>query len=120
MLICDIMTLKVFVSSNIEEFKEERKLLRQEILQDPILGRFVEPYLFEFDAAKSQTADNVFINEVEHCDIYIGLIGSQYGEIYRHDFLQQNTNMTHTFLKKLMPTFLLRMHIIGTKAQTTF
>lgn len=80
------MTLKVFVSSNIEEFKEERKLLHQEILQDPILGRFVEPYLFEFDAAKSQTADNVFINEVEHCDIYIGLIGSQYGDIYRHGF----------------------------------
>ena len=25
-----IMTLKVFVSSNIEEFKEERKLLHQE------------------------------------------------------------------------------------------
>ena len=81
-----IMTLKVFISSNIEEFKEERKLLHQEILQDPILGRFVEPYLFEFDAAKSQTADNVFINEVEHCDIYIGLIGSKYGDIYRHGF----------------------------------
>lgn len=80
------MKLEVFISSNIEEFKEERKHLREEILNDPVLSQFVEPYLFEYDAAKSQSADDVFINEIEFCDIYIGLIGSEYGDIYRKGY----------------------------------
>lgn len=81
-----MMKLEIFISSNIEEFKDERKLLREELLNDPVLNQFVEPYLFEYDAAKPQSADDTFINEIEFCDIYIGLIGSEYGNIYRKGY----------------------------------
>lgn len=41
-------------------------------------------YLYEEDSSKSTSADDVFINEVEHSDVYIGLIGSEYGDSYRN------------------------------------
>ena len=99
------MKLEVFISSNIEEFKEERKLLRDELLNDPILNKFIEPYLFEYDGAKSQSADEVFINEVEYCDIYIGLIGSQYGDIYRHGYSATEYEYD-TYMKKHADAYL--------------
>lgn len=80
------MKLQVFISSNIEEFRQERKLIKEEILKDPVFKDLFDIYLFEEEAAKSNTADSVFINEIEFSDIYIGLIGSQYGEIYKKGF----------------------------------
>lgn len=80
------MKVNVFISSNIGEFSDERKLIKEEISKDPILGEIFEVYLFEEERAKPDSADNRFINEVEYTDIYIGLIGSEYGEIYRKGF----------------------------------
>lgn len=99
------MKLEVFISSNIEEFKEERKLLRDELLNDPVLNKFIEPYLFEYDGTKSQSADEVFINEVEYCDIYIGIIGSQYGDIYRHGYSATEYEYD-TYMKKHADAYL--------------
>ena len=77
------MKLNLFVSSNIHEFSEERKLIKEEISKDPLLGKVFEVYLFEDENSKPDSADNRFLNEVEFTDVYIGLIGHEYGDIYR-------------------------------------
>lgn len=73
---------KVFISSNQSEFEEERKFLFEEISKDPYLNRNVELFVFEADISRAFPANEVFINQVEESDIYIGLIGSNYGDIY--------------------------------------
>lgn len=100
------MKVNVFVSSNIDEFAEERRLIKDEISKYPIFRDIFEVYLFEDEIAKPDSADEVFINEVEYTNIYIGLIGSKYGKIYRKGFSARSMNMIHIFPKKLMHTFL--------------
>lgn len=80
------MKVNVFVSSNMDEFADERKLIKEEISKDSFLKDFFEIYLFEDETAKPDSADKVFINEIEFTDIYIGLIGSKYGDIYRKGY----------------------------------
>ena len=76
------MVLKVFISSIQREFSEERKFLHDELKKDPYFSRNVELFVFEIDGAKTEAANEVFLNEVEEADVYIGLIGKHYGEIY--------------------------------------
>ena len=71
--------LKVFISSVQSEFACERQSLFDYLQSDPLLGLFFDPFLFENLAASDQRADSVYINEVGHCDIYLGLFGTQYG-----------------------------------------
>jgi len=71
--------LKVFISSVQKEFARERQSLFQYLHSDPLLGLFFEPFLFENLPATDQRKDAVYINEVAKCDIYIGLLGSDYG-----------------------------------------
>ncbi|MBK7214328.1 MAG: DUF4062 domain-containing protein, partial [Bacteroidales bacterium] len=70
---------KIFISSVQSEFSEERKALHEYICADPLLGKFFEPFLFELLPAIDQRADKVYLREVEHSDIYLGLFGRNYG-----------------------------------------
>lgn len=70
---------KLFISSVQAEFSEERQELYEYIISDALLGRFFQPFLFEHLPATDTHVDRKYLNEVEHCDIYIGLIGSKYG-----------------------------------------
>jgi predicted HTH transcriptional regulator len=69
----------LFISSVQNEFLEERKLLFEYLISDPLLGKFFEPFLFELLPSIDQTAENYYIREVESCDVYIGLFGKEYG-----------------------------------------
>lgn len=80
------MKVNIFVSSNIDEFAEERKIIKEEIEKDSLFKDIFDVYLFEDENAKSDSADKIFINEAKYADIYLGLIGSQYGEVYRKGF----------------------------------
>ena len=80
------MKVDVFISSNISEFSDERKLIKEEISKDPLFSKIFNVFLFEDEISKPDSADKVFINEVEYTDIYIGLIGCEYGEIYRKGY----------------------------------
>lgn len=71
--------LKVFISSVQKEFALERQSLFQYLHSDPLLGLFFEPFLFENLPATDQRTDTVYSSEVAKCDIYIGLLGSDYG-----------------------------------------
>ena len=71
--------LKIFISSVQNEFLRERELLGEYILSDPLLGRFFEPFLFEQLPATDRKVNEVYLKEVERCDIYLGILGKEYG-----------------------------------------
>lgn len=72
--------LKIFISSVQKEFAEVRRDLKAFLQGDAVLRRFIsEVFLFEELPARDQRVDTVYLQEVEHCDIYLGIFGYQYG-----------------------------------------
>lgn len=72
--------LRLFLSSVQKEFAEERRTLREYLRGDPLMRRFFEPFVFEFDVpATDRPTDRVYLDEVDRCDIYVGLFGDEYG-----------------------------------------
>lgn len=69
----------IFVSSVQKEFSEERRAIKDYVQGDPMLGRFFEVFLFEDLPAQDRRADNVYLEEVDRCGVYIGLFGNEYG-----------------------------------------
>lgn len=75
------MKYKIFVSSVRREFEQERKFIKQEIENDYVLNRFFDVFLYEELSASGSSPKEVYSDEAINCDIYIGLIGSDYGSI---------------------------------------
>ncbi len=72
--------LKIFISSAQTEFKDLRQGLKAFLLGDAVLRRFVaDVFLFEDLPAKDLHADQVYLEEVERSDIYLGIFGYDYG-----------------------------------------
>lgn len=72
--------LKIFISSVQKEFSAERRDLKSFLLGDAFLRRFVaNVFLFEELPARDQQTDDLYLAEVEACDIYIGIFGNEYG-----------------------------------------
>ncbi len=72
--------LKIFVSSVQKEFKQVRLDLKAFLTGDPVLRRFIsEVFLFEQIPAQDRSSDEVYLKEVERCDIYLGIFGYDYG-----------------------------------------
>ena len=61
--------MRIFISSVQKEFAEERAALRDYLRGDPLLRRFFEVFLFEEEPATDRRADEVYLDEVERCDI---------------------------------------------------
>lgn len=70
---------KIFISSVQKELQEERRALKDYVQGDPLLRRFFQVFLFEDLPASDRRADNVYLDEVERCGIYVGLFGDEYG-----------------------------------------
>jgi ATP-dependent DNA helicase RecG len=71
---------RIFISSVQKEFAKERQALKAYILGDALLSRFFDVFLFEDIPAKDRRADAVYIDEVLHCDIYLAMLGKEYGQ----------------------------------------
>ncbi len=71
--------IRIFVSSVQKEFEQERLKLFEWITADPFLGKFFEVFLFEKLPAMDNTPQQVFLNEIGQCEIYLGLLGKKYG-----------------------------------------
>ncbi|WP_114970260.1 DUF4062 domain-containing protein [Rhodoferax ferrireducens] len=71
--------IRIFISSVQKEFSEERASLRDWLRNDPLMRRFFEPFLFEDVPAADRRADEVYLDEVAACDVYVGLLGKDYG-----------------------------------------
>ncbi|MHC1689824.1 MAG: Fic family protein [Bacteroidales bacterium] len=70
---------KVFISSPQVEFAEERKEIDLFLKTDLLLKSFFEPIIFEKLPAASHSPNKVFLDEVKKSQIYIGLMGTEYG-----------------------------------------
>ena len=70
---------KIFVSGVQKELKAERRAVKDFILSDPLLSEYFDVFLFEDSPAKSKSAEAVYLGEVRKSDIYIGILGQQYG-----------------------------------------
>ena len=71
--------LRTFISSVQGELAEERATLRDYIRSDALIRRFFEVFLFEDAPASDRRPDQLYLDEVERCDIYVGLFGLDYG-----------------------------------------
>ena len=71
--------IRIFISSVQSEFAEERAMLSQYIRTDALLGKFFETFIFEDVPANEASPQQVYLNEVEMADIYLGLYGNNYG-----------------------------------------
>jgi ATP-dependent DNA helicase RecG len=71
--------IRIFISSVQKEFAEERAALRDYLRGDPLFRRFYDVFLFEDVPAQDRRADELYLDEVERCDIYLGLFGCEYG-----------------------------------------
>jgi predicted HTH transcriptional regulator len=71
--------LKLFISSVQKEFAAERIALAQYIREDTLLGSFFDVFLFEELAANNHSATKVYISEVAASQIYLGILGDEYG-----------------------------------------
>ena len=71
--------LRIFISSVQREFAEERAALRDYVQGDVLIRRFFEVFLFEDVPASDQRPDQLYLDEVGRCDIYVGLFGTDYG-----------------------------------------
>ena len=74
---------KIFISSVQMEFARERKLLAEYIRKDAILGKFFGVFVFEEVPAQERSASDVYLSEVDACDIYLGILGATYGHVDR-------------------------------------
>lgn len=71
--------IRIFISSVQKEFAEERAALRDYLRGDALMRRFFEVFLFEDVPAADRRADDVYLDEVARCDLYVGLFGNEYG-----------------------------------------
>ena len=71
--------LRVFISSVQGEFAEERAALRDYVHDDVLMRRFFDVFLFEDTPASDRRPDDLYLDEVDRADIYVGLFGSDYG-----------------------------------------
>jgi len=75
-----VKKLRIFVSSVQKELAEERRAVKNFILNDPLLSRFIDSvFLFEDLPAADHAPNDVYLTEVESCDIYLAILGNQYG-----------------------------------------
>jgi hypothetical protein len=72
----------IFLSSVQKELAAERRAVKDFVDNDPLLGRFLRSSVcggVETLPASGRRADEVYLQEVDHCTLYIGLLGNSYG-----------------------------------------
>ena len=70
---------RLFISSVQKELAVERRAVRDFVEADPLLRRFFTVFLFEDLPAGDRRIDEVYLSEVDRCNVYVGLLGNDYG-----------------------------------------
>ena len=74
------MSYRIFISSVQREFAKERAEIGKAVAENPFLKNFFSTFIFERDvAATDRRLDEVYISELQKCDLYLALIGNDYG-----------------------------------------
>ncbi len=72
-------TTSIFISSVQKELGEERRAVKAFVEGDALLRRYFTAFLFEDLPAADRRADEVYLDAVDRCAIYVGLFGADYG-----------------------------------------
>ena len=70
---------KIFISANQKELKDERYGVKEIIINNSALREFFHVFLFEDLPAKGKPPSPTYLKQVDDSDIYIGIIGNNYG-----------------------------------------
>lgn len=70
---------KIFISGVQKELKVERRAVKDSVLSDALLSEYFEVFLFEDTPARSKSVEKAYLEEVRKSDIYLGILGNQYG-----------------------------------------
>lgn len=71
--------LRVFVSSVQKELEDERLIVQNLVNTDPFLSAHCVPVLYEFEPASPIKALDGCLMELDHCQIYLLVVGIKYG-----------------------------------------
>ncbi len=70
----------LFISSVQKELAVERRAVKDFVTYDPLMSRFISNvFLFEDIPAGDRKPDDIYLDEVEKCDIYLAILGNEYG-----------------------------------------
>lgn len=69
----------IFVSSVQKELSLERRAIKDFVEGNALLRRYFEVFLFEDLPVQDRNPDDVYLEEVEQSDVYLGLFGNEYG-----------------------------------------
>src|ERR1017187_5593403 len=69
---------RLFISSVQKEFQAERRAIKDFVEGNALLRRFFNVFLFEGLPASDRKADDVYLEEVDRCAVYVGIFGRQY------------------------------------------
>ncbi len=72
-------TASIFISSVQKELAEERRAIKAFVEGDAMLRRYFTAFLFEDLPAADRRSDEVYLDEVDRCGVYVGLFGNDYG-----------------------------------------
>ncbi len=79
------MKYKIFISGVQKELKEERFAVKEIIAENILLKEYFKVFLFEDSPAKSKSAKTAYLDEVRKCDIYLGILGCEYGAVSKNN-----------------------------------
>ena len=74
-----MVSIRIFISSVQRELAQERKVLGDYLRNDQLMRRFFDVFLFEDVPASDRRPDALYLDEVEQSDLYVGLLGNDYG-----------------------------------------
>jgi len=69
----------IFVSSVQKELADEREAIRNFVEGNRLLGRHFDVFIFEDLPAKSRRPDDLYLDQVEDCSVFISLFAAEYG-----------------------------------------
>ncbi len=71
--------MQLFISSVQKELQQERRAVKKFVQGDVLLKRFFDIFLFEDLPASDRKADDVYLEQVSRCDVYVAILGNEYG-----------------------------------------
>jgi len=69
----------IFVSSVQKELADERKAIRDFVQGNRLLGKHFDVFIFEDLPAKSRRPDDLYLDRVEACSVFIAMFAAEYG-----------------------------------------
>lgn len=70
---------RIFISGVQKELKQERRAVKDFISSDALLRKHFDAFLFEELPATSKSANATYLKEVDASDVYLGILGNEYG-----------------------------------------